>query len=91
MMGHERGGYCGRGGVCVDLPLDGELGSRGVMLQLTRVTGRRERDVAMLAAGTPSQGIAAGMFRIHLRSAMRKIDAGSRTPALTIPDRLVEV
>ncbi|MGH3382244.1 MAG: helix-turn-helix domain-containing protein [Actinoallomurus sp.] len=81
----------------MDLPLGGELGSRPVMLQLTRVRGRERDVVAMLATGTPSWEIAAGMFLpadtigTHLRSAMREFDADSRTQAVAIPARLVEV
>jgi len=86
------------GGAYVDPSLGGELVSREALLQITRLT-ERERDIlSMMAAGVASREIAASLFlstetiRTHLRSAMRKLDADTRTQAvaLAIREKLIE-
>jgi len=87
------------GGAYVDPSLGGELVSREALLNITRLT-ERERDIlSMMAAGVASREIAATLFlstetiRTHLRSAMRKLDADTRTQAvaLAIREKLIEV
>jgi DNA-binding NarL/FixJ family response regulator len=86
------------GGAYVDPSLGGELVSREALLHITRLT-ERERDIlSMMAAGVASREIAASLFlstetiRTHLRSAMRKLDADTRTQAvaLAIREKLIE-
>jgi DNA-binding NarL/FixJ family response regulator len=87
------------GGAYVDPSLGGELVSREAMLQLTRLTDRERDILSMMAAGVASREIAATLFlstetiRTHLRSAMRKLDADTRTQAvaLAIREKLIEV
>jgi DNA-binding NarL/FixJ family response regulator len=87
------------GGAYVDPSLGGELVSRETMLQLTRLTDRERDILSMMAAGVASREIAATLFlstetiRTHLRSAMRKLDADTRTQAvaLAIREKLIEV
>ena len=87
------------GGAYVDASLGGELVSREAMLQLTRLTDRERDILSMMAAGVASREIAATLFlstetiRTHLRSAMRKLDADTRTQAvaLAIREKLIEV
>jgi DNA-binding NarL/FixJ family response regulator len=87
------------GGAYVDPSLGGELVSREAMLQLTRLTDRERDILEMLAAGIPNREIAAKLFlstetiRTHVRSAMRKLDADTRTQAvaLAIREKLIEV
>jgi DNA-binding NarL/FixJ family response regulator len=87
------------GGAYVDPSLGGELVSREALGHLTRLT-ERERDIlSMMASGVASREIAAKLFlstetiRTHLRSAMRKLDADTRTQAvaLAIREKLIEV
>ena len=87
------------GGAYVDPSLGGELVSREALRHLTKLT-ERERDIlSMMAAGVASREIAAKLFlstetiRTHLRSAMRKLDADTRTQAvaLAIREKLIEV
>jgi DNA-binding NarL/FixJ family response regulator len=87
------------GGAYVDPSLGGELVSRDALRHLTKLT-ERERDIlSMMAAGVASREIAAKLFlstetiRTHLRSAMRKLDADTRTQAvaLAIREKLIEV
>jgi DNA-binding NarL/FixJ family response regulator len=87
------------GGAYVDPSLGSELVTREALLQLTRLT-ERERDIlAMLAGGISNREIAATLFlstetiRTHVRSAMRKLDADTRTQAvaLAIRENLIEV
>jgi DNA-binding NarL/FixJ family response regulator len=87
------------GGAYVDPTLGGELVSREALLHVTKLT-ERERDIlSMMAAGVASREIAASLFlstetiRTHLRSAMRKLDADTRTQAvaLAIREKLIEV
>ncbi len=87
------------GGAYVDPSLGGELVSQDAMRQLTRLT-QRERDIlTMMAAGVPNGEIAAKLYlsaetiRTHLRSAMSKLDADTRTQAvaLAIREKLIEV
>ena len=87
------------GGAYVDPSLGGELVSREAMLQLTRLTDRERDILSMMAAGVASREIAATLFlstetiRTNLRSAMRKLDADTRTQAvaLAIREKLIEV
>ena len=87
------------GGAYVDPSRGGELVSREAMLQLTRLTDRERDILSMMAAGVASREIAATLFlstetiRTHLRSAMRKLDADTRTQAvaLAIREKLIEV
>jgi DNA-binding NarL/FixJ family response regulator len=87
------------GGAYVDPTLGGELVSREALLHVMKLT-ERERDIlSMMAAGVASREIAASLFlstetiRTHLRSAMRKLDADTRTQAvaLAIREKLIEV
>jgi DNA-binding NarL/FixJ family response regulator len=87
------------GGAYVDPSLGAELVSADALRQLTRLT-QRERDIlTMMAAGMPSRQIAANLhlstetIRTHLRLAMRKLDADTRTQAvaLAIREKLIEV
>jgi DNA-binding NarL/FixJ family response regulator len=87
------------GGAYVDPTLGGELVSREALLHVTKLT-ERERDIlSMMAAGVASREIASSLFlstetiRTHLRSAMRKLDADTRTQAvaLAIREKLIEV
>ena len=87
------------GGAYVDPALGSELVSREAMLSLTRLT-ERERDIlTKMAAGVPNREIAATLFlstetiRTHVRSAMQKLEADTRTQAvaLAIREKLIEV
>jgi DNA-binding NarL/FixJ family response regulator len=86
------------GGAYVDPSLGGELVSRDALLQITKLTDRERDILSMMAAGVASREIAAKLFlstetiRTHLRSAMRKLDADTRTQAvaLAIREKLIE-
>jgi DNA-binding NarL/FixJ family response regulator len=87
------------GGAYVDPSLGSELVTHEAMLQLTRLTDRERDILEMLAGGIPNREIAAKLFlstetiRTHVRSAMRKLDADTRTQAvaLAIREKLIEV
>ena len=87
------------GGAYVDPALGSELVSREAMLGLTRLTDRGRDILTKMAAGVPNREIAATLYlstetiRTHVRSAMRKLDADTRTQAvaLAIREKLIEV
>lgn len=86
------------GGAYVDPSLSGELVSAQSVRQLTGLSGRECEILSLLAEGLTNAEIAARLFlspetvRTHVRNAMRKLDADTRTQAvaLAIRDKLID-
>ncbi len=85
------------GGAFVDPSLSGELLRSPAAGQLAGLSEREREILGMLADGVPNKEIAARLFlspetiRTHVRNAMRKLDADTRTQAvaLAIRERLI--
>jgi DNA-binding NarL/FixJ family response regulator len=85
------------GGAFVDPSLSGDLLRSPAAGQLAGLSNRERQILSMLADGVPNREIAARLFlspetvRTHVRNAMRKLDADTRTQAvaLAIRERLI--
>jgi DNA-binding NarL/FixJ family response regulator len=85
------------GGAFVDPSLSGDLLRSPAAGQLAGLSDRERQILSMLADGVPNKEIAARLFlspetvRTHVRNAMRKLDADTRTQAvaLAIRERLI--
>jgi DNA-binding NarL/FixJ family response regulator len=85
------------GGAFVDPSLSGDLLRSPAVGQLAGLSDRERQILSMLADGVPNKEIAARLFlspetiRTHVRNAMRKLDADTRTQAvaLAIRERLI--
>lgn len=85
------------GGAYVDPSLSGDLLRSPAGGQLAGLSDRERQILSMLADGVPNKEIAARLFlspetvRTHVRNAMRKLDADTRTQAvaLAIRERLI--
>ena len=85
------------GGAYVDPSLSGDLLRSPAAGQLAGLSDRERQILSMLADGVPNKEIAARLFlspetvRTHVRNAMRKLDADTRTQAvaLAIRERLI--
>ena len=79
-----------RGGVYVDPLLAGVLASGDATQQLTMLTQREREVLRLLADGLRNEEIgqrlhiAAETARAHIRNAMRKLDADTRTHAVAL-------
>jgi DNA-binding NarL/FixJ family response regulator len=87
----------GHGGAFVDPSLSGDLLRGPSVGQLAGLSNREREILSMLADGVANKEIAARLFlspetvRTHVRNAMRKLDADTRTQAvaLAIRERLI--
>ncbi|HEY0389908.1 MAG TPA: response regulator transcription factor [Gaiellales bacterium] len=87
----------GQGGAYVDPSLSGDLLRGPGVGQLAGLSNREREILSMLADGVANKEIAARLFlspetvRTHVRNAMRKLEADTRTQAvaLAIRERLI--
>jgi DNA-binding NarL/FixJ family response regulator len=81
------------GGAYVDAALGGQLMAGRSTLALTGLTSREREVLVLLADGLTTAELAARLFlsvetiRTHLRTAMRKLDADTRTQAVAVAIR----
>ncbi|HEX5247476.1 MAG TPA: response regulator transcription factor [Gaiellaceae bacterium] len=80
----------GNGGTYVDAVLAGELASAKATVRLTELTHREREVLRLLADGNDYEQIGAALFispetvRTHVRKAMTRLDANTRTQAVAM-------